>query len=201
MTVPEEDFEEIAARYALEALGGDSEDLQQPDPVAAASQGTVSLDELQGVAAMLSYSVPLPVLCPSLKERLFRQIQSQVDPSPDPKSFHCVRASELTWQTSTVPGIRIAKLHEDWQKREIIGLLQADPGAVYPLHQHVLGEEIYMLEGDLVIEDQVYLAGDFIWSGPGSIHRAHTQGGCKFHFRTSMDDLFLEALPQHGTHA
>ncbi|MCJ2543395.1 cupin domain-containing protein [Thermostichus vulcanus] len=139
----------------------------------------------------LSLVLPLPLLNLLLKQRLSQQVQA----TPLPSSFFSIRAADLKWQKTPIPGIRIAKLYENPQTREVVGLLEADAGAVYPHHQHVLGEEIYMLEGDLVIEDQVFLAGDFIRYGPGSAHRAHTQGGCRFHFRTSMDDSFLESLP------
>jgi anti-sigma factor ChrR (cupin superfamily) len=186
VTIQKQDFEEIAALRGLD-IPEDSEDVQWVEPSAVSQP---PLDELQGVTAMLSYSVPLPKLSPDLKHRLFQQIQS----TSVPAGFFSIRASELKWQQTALTGIRIAKLYENPQTREVVGLLEADAGAVYPQHRHALGEEIYMLEGDLVIEDQVFLPGDFIRYGPGSAHCAHTKGGCKFHFRTSMDDQFLEPL-------
>lgn len=185
-----QDFEEIAAFRALDT-SEDPEDVQLAESGTASAASQPPLDELQGVAAMLSYSVPLPKLSPNLKQRLFQQIQSTTPQT----EFLSTRAADLKWQKTPLPGIRIAKLYENPQTREVVGLLEADAGAVYPQHQHILGEEIYMLEGDLVIEEQVFRAGDFIRYGPGSVHRAHTQGGCRFHFRTSMDDQFLEPLP------
>ncbi|MFQ3612264.1 MAG: cupin domain-containing protein [Cyanobacteriota bacterium] len=190
MTIREQDFEDIAALRALDTPEA-PEDVQLAESGTASAAPQPAFDELQGVAAMLSYSVPLPQLSPNLKQRLFQKIQS----STLPTDFLAIRAANLKWQKTPIPGIRIAKLYENPQTREVVGLLEADAGALYPQHQHVLGEEIYMLEGDLVIEDQVFLAGDFIRYGPGSAHRAHTQGGCRFHFRTSMDDSFLEPLP------
>lgn len=60
-----------------------------------------------------------------------------------------------------------------------------------------------MLEGDLVIEDQVFLLGDFIRYGPGSAHRAHTQGGVGSIFAPSWMITFsshsLPSAPKLGS--
>jgi anti-sigma factor ChrR (cupin superfamily) len=80
--------------------------------------------------------------------------------------------------------------HADVSKREIVGFLRAEPGVRYPFHRHAAIEEIFMLEGDLVIENRVYGAGDYIRSSPGSAHAPYTKGGCRFFFHTSMDDEY-----------
>jgi anti-sigma factor ChrR (cupin superfamily) len=86
----------------------------------------------------------------------------------------------------------IAIVHRDEIKRELVGFLQAEAGVRYPCHRHAAMEEIFMLEGDLVIGDEVYGAGDYILSHPGSSHTPYTQGGCRFFFHTSMDDEYPE---------
>lgn len=65
------------------------------------------------------------------------------------------------------------------QGRQTI-LLEAAPGAFYPAHDHPLQEEIYMISGDLVMDDIELLAGDFHVSQVGSRHAdSTTRTGCR----------------------
>jgi anti-sigma factor ChrR (cupin superfamily) len=101
-----------------------------------------------------------------------------------------MRSQNFPWKPHSTPGVQVAILYTDPIKRELSGLLKAAPGVRYPLHRHAAIEEIYMLEGDLIVADQVYGAGDYLRSHPGSMHAPHTEGGCMFFFRTSMDDEY-----------
>ncbi len=76
----------------------------------------------------------------------------------------------------------------------MIGFLRAEPRGHYPLHRHAAMEEIFMIEGDLVIGDEVYYAGDYIRSYSGSSHAPHSNTGCCFFFHTSLDDEYLEPM-------
>ncbi|NER79093.1 MAG: anti-sigma factor, partial [Leptolyngbya sp. SIO1D8] len=114
-------------------------------------------------------------------------------PSPS-VPLQVVRSQDLDWQPDTVPGVQIAIVHQDERKREIIGFLRAEPGVHYPMHRHAAVEEIYMQEGELVIGDEVYKAGDYIRARPGSKHAPYTISGCQFFFRTSMDDDYSASL-------
>ncbi|MBF2087163.1 cupin domain-containing protein [Thermoleptolyngbya sp. C42_A2020_037] len=104
-----------------------------------------------------------------------------------------VRGRNLDWQPYRVPGVSVAPLYVDLAKREVTALLKAEPGAVYPIHRHATAEEIYMLDGDLRIDGEVYGAGDYIRSRQGTVHEpSETVGGCMFLVRTSLDDEYFE---------
>lgn len=85
----------------------------------------------------------------------------------------------------------IARLHIDLVEREAVGLFRAEPGVRYPLHHHANVEEIFMLQGDLILGNKVYGSGDYIRSVPSSTHAPETHGGCMFFFRTSLHDEIL----------
>ena len=74
------------------------------------------------------------------------------------------------------------------------GVLKAAPGMEYPPHRHVGVEEIYMISGDLRIGTEIYGAGDYIRSNPGSVHAPRSQYGCMFFFNSSMSDDYLEMV-------
>ena len=105
-----------------------------------------------------------------------------------------VRFQDLAWQPYRVPGVMVAILHLDLAKQEASALLRAEPGVQYPIHRHAVDEEIYMLEGDLIIDGQVYGAGDYIRSKPTSTNAPSTAGGCMFFVRTSLHDEYFADL-------
>ncbi len=101
----------------------------------------------------------------------------------------------VKWEPYIVPGIRIARLYTDLTNRILTGLLQAEAGASYPLHNHGDVEEIFMLQGDLIVGDRVYGSGDYTRTVPGMSHAPETRHGCMFFFRVSIDNQFLEEIP------
>lgn len=113
--------------------------------------------------------------------------QSSLKPS---SSLWAVRSQNIRWRPHPTPGVLLATLHRDVNRREISGLLRAEAGVCYPFHIHTSVEEMYMVSGDLVIGDQVYGPGDYIRSEVGSAHAPSTRTGCMFFFRTSMDDQY-----------
>jgi len=55
-------------------------------------------------------------------------------------------------------------------------------------------EEIYMLEGELIIDGQIYRAGDYIRSYPNSIYSPSTSMGYIFLIRGCLDDNYDENI-------
>jgi anti-sigma factor ChrR (cupin superfamily) len=199
MTAEKYCFCELAPLYALDMLSAEERHwveqqlLECPDL-------TEELVSYQSAVSAIPYSVSAASLPTNLKHRLFDRLAlaapesapgSNVVMAPVSSPAVAVRAQDRDWQPSFVPGVMIAIVHIDEVKREQVGFLRAEPGVHYPLHRHAAVEEIFMLAGDLVIEGQVYEAGDYIRSAPDSSHAPYTSGGCQFFFRTSLDDEYI----------
>jgi hypothetical protein len=187
-------FCELAPLYALDLLSEEEKEWIQQQ-VSDCPDLAEELATYQSAVTAIPYSVPTLTIPENLKERLFERLELDTPPHlPKPQkttaSPIAVRSQDLNWQPHTVPGVTIAIVHTDEVKREIVGFLRAEPGVHYPFHRHAAREEILMLEGDLVVEDEVYGAGDYIRSYPGSSHAPHTNNGCHFFFHTSMDDEY-----------
>jgi anti-sigma factor ChrR (cupin superfamily) len=60
--------------------------------------------------------------------------------------------------------------------------------AKFPEHRHAGDEELIVLDGELVIGDQVYLPGDRILSQPGTQHQPQTETGVLLFLCSSIDD-------------
>jgi quercetin dioxygenase-like cupin family protein len=210
-------FCELAPLYALDLLEAEErcwiEQEMENDPDLADE-----LSELQASVGVIAYTAPAVPVAANLKQRLFQKLDfaSTADESPTFTEFSrpeldtagdeatgaasvypstlpfAVQSQDLVWQPHRVPGVMIARLHVDTVKHEVVGLFRAEAGVRYPLHRHAGVEEIFMLQGDLVIAGKVYGSGDYIRSEPGSIHAPETSGGCMFFFRTSCNDEYFE---------
>lgn len=189
-------FCELAPLYALDLLN-EQEKAWVEQQVAECPDLAEELSGYQSAVTALPYSVPALSMAEDLKERLLTGLNLEVpssDPIPAPVSpaYVAIRSQDLNWQPHPIPGVMVAIVHRDEVKREIVGFLRAEPGVRYPWHRHAAIEEIFMLEGDLVIEDEVYGAGDYIRSSSGSSHAPYTNYGCRFFFHTSIDDEYPE---------
>ena len=105
-----------------------------------------------------------------------------------------VRSQNLAWQPHRIVGVSLAILYLDLARREATALVRAEPGVQYPLHRHTTDEEIYLLEGDLVVDGATYKVGDYIRSKSTSAHAPSTVGGCMFLVRTSIDNEYFDDL-------
>lgn len=196
-----EEFCELAALYALDILDEKERRLVE-DYIAQFPECELELEEFRNSVTAIPYSAPEVPMAADLKGRLFERIAEDATVQNNHRSverpmiasdlpFFTVRAADIHWQPHRIPGVTIAKLYEDPVRREIVCLLRAEPGVRYPRHRHALAEEILMLEGDLVINEEVYGKGDYIRSAPGTIHGPHTLTGCMFFIRTSLDNEIL----------
>jgi anti-sigma factor ChrR (cupin superfamily) len=93
-----------------------------------------------------------------------------------------VRPNQMEWQPIRFPGCFVKTLLLDREAGLLTVLLKMEPGAELPDHEHVLIEQTYVLEGELVDKDgpEPGLAvgpGEFVWRPAGSRHSAWTPKG------------------------
>ena len=193
-------FCELAPLYALDQLDAVERDWVEQQ-IAECPDLVEELATYESAIAALPYTAPALPVAPDLKQRLFERLHLDPPPAsplPDcpPAPYRAIRAADLNWQPHATPGVMIAIVHQDEITRELVGFVRAAAGVQYPVHRHAAIEEIFMLEGDLVIGDEIFAAGDYIRSQPGSSHAPYTVGGCRFFFHTSMDDDYPQLMAQ-----
>ncbi|MGA7935658.1 MAG: cupin domain-containing protein [Kovacikia sp.] len=189
-------FCELAPLYTLDLLS-EPERTWVEQQVKECPELAEELSSYRSAVTEIAYSAPVSPLAADLKARLFDRLELNSPPSDTisgqrATTHLAIRSQDLKWQPHSIPGVMIAIVHRDEVKREIVGFLRAEAGVCYPWHRHAAIEELFMMEGDLVIGDEVYGAGDYIRSNPGSGHAPYTKGGCRFFFHTSMDDEYPE---------
>jgi anti-sigma factor ChrR (cupin superfamily) len=184
---------ELLAAFSLDIL--DEDDRQRVgNAITQCPELEAELADFRAAASAIAYSAPSQAIAPDLKDRLFEKIGVEpptAEPPSTPSAHLFIRSEERVWQPHPfVPRVTIARLFVDRARRELTCLLRAEAGVTYPYHRHAAIEEIFMLEGDLEVEGQVYHGGDYLRSSPGSTHAPYTQGGCMFFVRTSIDDEY-----------
>lgn len=91
------------------------------------------------------------------------------------------------WQP-LYPGVEAMDLHRH-EHGGGAALFRMRAGAVIPLHDHVLGEHTYVIEGELEFGTTRLGTGDALWTEPGETHVV----------RALSDALFLGVAPPRGS--
>jgi len=149
-------------------------------------------------------SSPADSLSPStsLWEALARRIAAETGeeplvPAPEWRA-------EPKWE-EVAPGISCKLLATDREQDRVSMLVSLAPGVAYPPHTHAGIEELYLLHGELMIEDRKLYPGDYNRAEPGTGDQFVWSGtGCMCVLLTSTRDLLTTAThtpsqPIHGT--
>lgn len=158
--------------------------------IAACSECQRELETLRPVVESF-VSWPTDVLRPStsLWNRLAQRVaaetgQAPLSPAPQP-------STEVDWK-DVAPGISCKLLATDAEKHRVSMLVRLAPGTDYPPHRHAGVEELYMLEGVLIVDGETFHPGDYRSGGPGDVdHRVWSETGCTCVLITSFHDEIL----------
>jgi anti-sigma factor ChrR (cupin superfamily) len=102
------------------------------------------------------------------------------------------RTESMQWRPGPFPGVWIKPLYLDQQQQRATSLVRMDPGTRYPSHRHNSAEEVFLLDGDFVVEGQVMRPGDYCHAQPASVHlESYTNAGCMFIISASQSDEIL----------
>jgi anti-sigma factor ChrR (cupin superfamily) len=188
------DLHELASLYALGSLDAGEKIAFEEHLRQGCDACAEDVRSFANVANRIGESVPV-VPPRQLRERLL----STVSRSPrvpgilfDQGGLLIARSDELAWQTMS-PGISYKPLYDDAARKYNTSLVRMEAGAHYPSHHHAAIEELFMLSGDLHVENQIISAGDYCRADSGSIHgETFTDGGCLFLMMASQENQLIE---------
>ena len=183
------DHSELVFLYAVQALPANEV------PVLEAHLATCAAcqQEMETLRPIVDSFVswPTDVLRPSasLWDRLGQRIaaetgQQPVLPAPE-------RWKEAEWK-EVAPGISCKLLATDTEKNRVSMLVRLAPGTDYPPHRHAGIEELYMLDGELIVDDERFYPGDYRRGDADTVdHRVWSETGCTCVLITSFRDAIL----------
>lgn len=93
------------------------------------------------------------------------------------------RAADLEWIPLVEEGVDTHGIfyktlrYDEAAERSLTSLLKFEPGASYPNHNHPGGEELFALEGEIVVGDVTLKTGDYLYAPPGAHHKVSSVTG------------------------
>jgi hypothetical protein len=132
---------------------------------------------------------PTDVLRPaaSLQERLATRIAAETGDSP--VAPPAPEWKEPAWE-EVAPGIFCKLMATDTERHRVSMLVRLLPGVDYPPHTHAGLEELFLLDGELWIDDRKLYPGDYNRAEAGSgDKRVWSETGCTCVLVTSTQDI------------
>jgi putative transcriptional regulator len=183
------EYQDLVAAFALSCLAADERTSMQAHLAACVpcrEQYEALIPVTGELAAWRDHGLPrMTPLWDRLLERIAGRAQRQpaASPAASPRAW-----SEPHWQQAA-PGITCKLLSTDVETDRVSMLVRLSPGTAYPPHQHASVEELYLLEGELWIDENKLNPGDYNRAEPGTAdHRVWSPTGCMCLLITSRSD-------------
>ena len=103
-----------------------------------------------------------------------------------------LRSDDIGWRVLPMRGASIKVLRHDQETGGSTALVRFEAGTRFPAHNHPAGEEIFVVEGDLLVGGERLKAGDYLYTPPDGKHAASSEGGCVFLVTLPKPVEFLE---------
>ena len=101
----------------------------------------------------------------------------------------CSHLADQQWVTSPADGVSRMPLEKEFEESgHTTSFVIFAPGSSFPQHNHLLGEEIFVMEGVFSDEFGNYPEGTYIRNPPGSKHTPFTHDGCKIFVKLDQFD-------------
>jgi anti-sigma factor ChrR (cupin superfamily) len=185
----DEEHLDLMFLYALQAL---------PPGETAGAEAQITLcaecrQELETLRPIIGSFVswPTDVLRPAapLWDRLAQRIAKETGQQPFVPPSQVSRKPE--WE-QVAPSIAVKMLATNTKENRVTMLVRLAPGGEYPPHRHAGTEELYLLQGELMVDDKKLYPGDYLHAEAGSVdHRVWTETGCTCVLLTSTQDEIL----------
>ncbi len=178
---------ELLPLYVLRALPS-SETRLLEEHLTSCSECRQHLESLHPVVDSFA-SWPVDILRPS--DLMWNRVQERLgeEVSDDSVLPEVLAWKEPEWD-DVAPGISCKLLATDTERDRVSMLVRLAPDTAYPAHRHAGVEELFLLNGELWIEDRKLYPGDFYRAEPGTADtRVWSETGCTCVLITSPSDL------------
>jgi anti-sigma factor ChrR (cupin superfamily) len=176
---------QLAPLFALGALETDEARAFERHLTGGCSACSAELADLAPVVADLAHAAAPRPPAPALRERVLGRIAALAAAGPEVaieiQGVHFLRTDGIVWEPGSAAGVERKRLFTDAARNRTTTLIRVAPGASYPSHRHADIEEVYLLEGDLLVGGVLMRAGDYCRAEPDSVHEGvWSPSGCVF---------------------
>lgn len=203
--IPTDEVLELATLYALGALSAEEAVAFEAHLAEGCRACEEEVKAFAAISGHLGYAALPQSPRPEVLDRLIARVRSDAAGAPMAETRReagtepthpdstIIRSTEGEWEAGHIEGLLVKRLFLDPDGQRFTALARLEAGVQYPSHRHADTEELYLLEGDLTVEDQALHSGDFCAATAGSVHRfTYTRGGCTFFVVASERDEIVE---------
>lgn len=195
-----DELREVASLYALGALNQEENAAYEAHLSAGCTLCLAEVTSFREVTGAIALSVEPVTPRGQLRDRLLNTVlgKSQITAQNAPGTIYekdgvsISRPEEMNWTAGRLPGLFLKVLFDDPQRGYSTALVRMTAGTHYPPHRHAGVEELYLMEGDLSVDEFSMRPGDYCRGEAGSIHgEIFTNTGCLFLVSSSHHDEIL----------
>lgn len=146
---------------------------------------------LEALRPLIGSFIDWPTDILRTSESLWSRLASRIGAESGDESERSGAASwqEPEWE-NVAPGIACKLLANDPEHDRVSMLVRLAAGTAYPPHRHAGEEELFLLDGELWIEDRKLLPGDYNRAESGTAdQRVWSETGCTCLLITSPSDV------------
>lgn len=183
------DFHDQAALYAVGALPSDEarEFEAHLSGCESCREQVQSFSKVTEDLAIASAVAPRTLLRGRVLERIADSRLAGGRLALDGGALQFARSAESAWEQCAIPGVEFKLLYHDTDRAQSTKLVRLAPGTVYPSHRHGGVEELFVIEGDLLVSGVMMRPGDYCRAEAGTVHTdISTKSGVLF-FGLSSD--------------
>lgn len=188
-----DEVQALAAAYALGTLDADAAAAFEAHLAQGCARCAGEVEAFQRVAVDLAEAGTVAAPPAAVRARVLRR--AGADPSVariTRPGLLFIRTAATEWEQPGVAGVDIKLLAFDEVHGRTTQLVRLAPGSVYPPHRHAGTEELFLLEGDLLVSGVEMHAGDYCRAEPDSVHNdISSHGGCVFISTASVHDELI----------
>jgi quercetin dioxygenase-like cupin family protein len=177
-----DDVVETAALYVLGALPDEERTAFERHLVEGCGACQREVASFEPVVAALGEVPPAVAPPPAVRARLLARLASP---------WILVRADEVGWARNSL-GLETRPLYREASEGRATSLVRLMPGARHPLPRAAASLEVYLIRGDLTVQQERLGAGDYCAVAAAALEREPlSEGGCLFVLVTSEHDEAL----------
>jgi anti-sigma factor ChrR (cupin superfamily) len=177
---------ELLPLYVLHALPSGETPLLEAH-LASCPECQRELESLRPVVDSLT-CCPADILRPT--DSIWSRLQQRIGGEASQESTPEVPAWREPGWDDVASGISCKLLATDTERDRVSMLVRLAPNIAYPPHRHAGVEELFLLDGELWIEDRKLYPGDYYRADPGTADkRVWSETGCTCVLITSPGDL------------
>lgn len=87
-------------------------------------------------------------------------------------------AEDMPWGCSHVRGVSFKTLRYNATEKQGAVMVHMCAGTKYPHYDSEAGQDVYVIDGELLLGEQAVKRGSYVWVPPGEDHAPRTEKGC-----------------------